>query len=65
MVAPQNIKTRRNYMYSPFDLGELLLKSLIWKVKKPGVCSHFFEICMIFKKISIGKRAFIDLCYIW
>jgi hypothetical protein len=20
---------------------------------------------MIFKKISIGKRAFIDLCYIW
>jgi hypothetical protein len=32
--------------------------------KKAGLSSDFCENCMILKKISIGKRPFIGVCYI-
>jgi hypothetical protein len=37
---------------------------LIWEVNKAGLSSNFWENCMILKKISIGKRSFIVVCYI-
>jgi hypothetical protein len=39
-------------------LEKLSPKLQSWEVKIADACSDFWEICMILKKISIGKRPF-------
>jgi hypothetical protein len=50
-------------------LSHLILGGKIAKIanlgsKTAGLSSNFWENCMILKKISIGKRPFIGVCYI-
>jgi hypothetical protein len=50
-------------------LSHLILGKIIAKIdnmgsEKAGLSSHFWENCMILKKIQIGKRPFIGVCYI-
>jgi hypothetical protein len=45
-------------------LGKIIAKIANLGSKKAGLSSDIWENCMILKKISIGKRPFIRVCYI-
>jgi hypothetical protein len=49
---------------SLLNLGKIIAKIAYLGRKKAGLSSDFWEICMILKKISIGKRPFFGVCYI-
>jgi hypothetical protein len=45
-------------------LGKIIAKIAHLGSKKEDLSLDFWENCMILKKISIGKRPFIGVCYI-
>jgi hypothetical protein len=45
-------------------LGNVIAKIADLGSKKAGLSSHFWENCMILKKISFGKWPFFGVCYI-
>jgi hypothetical protein len=45
-------------------LGKNIAKTADLGIKKAGLSSDFWENCMILKKMSIGKRPFLGVCYI-
>jgi hypothetical protein len=44
-------------------LGKIIAKIANLGSEKSGLSSDLWENCMILKKISIGKRPFIGVCY--
>jgi hypothetical protein len=51
-------------LISLLTLGKIIAKIADLGSKKAGLSSDFWENCMIFKKISIGKRPFFRFCYL-
>jgi hypothetical protein len=45
-------------------LGKIITKIGEFGSKKAGLSSDLWENCKILKKISIGKRPFLGVCYI-